>query len=191
MSVHQRAIGSGMVQDRRVTSRKDADFWPTPAWATEALLARENLPGRVWEPACGDGALAVVLEAAGYAVDAMDLHDRGHGRGAVDFLMEVKPPPGCRSIVTNPPFNLGTRFMAHALALDPDFLALFMPLSYLEGQERGGIYDVRPPSRVWVFRRRVTLLKPGVGHEGMRGAKAFAWYVWQGHHPPAPVAWIA
>ncbi len=192
MSVHEAPAPNPVNRERRVTSRKDADFWPTPDWVTEALLARETPRGRVWEPACGDGAMARVIERAGHRVEATDLHDRGYGRGAVDFLMELGMPTGCQSIITNPPFNLGTRFLRHALQMEPHLLALFLPLTYLEGAERGGIFDQRPPSRVWVFRRRVQLWHSGVAQAGMSGGtKAFAWFVWQRHHPAAPVAWIA
>ena len=39
------------------------DFFPTPAWATHALLENEPFEGEVWECACGDGAMSRVLES--------------------------------------------------------------------------------------------------------------------------------
>src|SRR5271165_95785 len=35
--------------------RPNNDFYPTPAYATEALLDSEEFSGIIWEPACGNG----------------------------------------------------------------------------------------------------------------------------------------
>ena len=48
---------------------------------TEALLRTVCLPKRIWEPCCGDGAMARVLESHGHHVVATDLVDRGYGEG--------------------------------------------------------------------------------------------------------------
>ena len=62
-------------------ARQDRDFYPTPAWVTEALLRRVRLPDGIWEPCCGNGAMAQVLEAHGHRVVGTDLVDRGYGEG--------------------------------------------------------------------------------------------------------------
>jgi hypothetical protein len=43
------------------TNARQGDFYPTPSWATAAILDREPLWGRIWEPACGAGDMARVL----------------------------------------------------------------------------------------------------------------------------------
>jgi hypothetical protein len=99
--------------------RQDKDFYPTPAWVTEALLRTVCLPKRIWEPCCGDGAMARVLESHGHHVVATDLVDRGYGKGGRDFLMESRLPDGVTAIVTNPPYGgaLARRVVDHALEL--------------------------------------------------------------------------
>ena len=57
----------------------------------------------VHEPACGDGAMAKVIEMYGRIVLATDLVDRGYGVGGVDYLSH---PPLAGSVITNPPFSL-------------------------------------------------------------------------------------
>ena len=49
--------------------RQEGDFYPTPAWVTECLLSSVTLRGPIWEPCCGDGALAKVLSATGESLD--------------------------------------------------------------------------------------------------------------------------
>ena len=70
------------------------------------MLAHETFDGPIWEPACGDGAIARVLERAGHRVIATDLIDRGYGEAGVDFLTTAEPR--ARHIVTNPPYGART-----------------------------------------------------------------------------------
>src|SRR3546814_6065522 len=77
--------------------RKPADLYPTPVGGTESLIPAlkamkrpDGLPiKRIWEPACGDGRLARVLEWHGFEVIATDLREYpGYGYGGLDFLCE-------------------------------------------------------------------------------------------------------
>ena len=110
--------------------REAHDYYPTPAWVTACLLRHVSLRGRVWEPCCGDGAIAAVLAAHQYSVEASDAEDRGFGTSGVDFFACGGYPPGCGTIVTNPPYGDGgasrkasnassgmLRFVRHALDL--------------------------------------------------------------------------
>ena len=72
----------------RASATDDLDFYPTPPWATRALL--ERLPGdlskqTVWEPACGRGDMVRVLKEKFRRVLATDIEPRGCG-GRQDFL---------------------------------------------------------------------------------------------------------
>lgn len=184
----------GRGTEHRITSKAAGahDFFVTPAWVTEALLDREVFAGPIWEPACGNGAMSRVLEAAGYAVHSTDLVDRGYGEGGVDFLAQPFPVavhPG--SIVTNPPFSLAGDFARHALGLGVRKVALFGRLGFLEGQKRAAFFERHPPSRVWIFARRATLWAGDAPDPKERGGRqAFAWFVWERGHPPAAPGWI-
>ena len=94
--------------------RQADDFYRTPPAATQALLERERdfMPPRIWEPACGDGAMSRVLEASGREVISTDLVDRGYGVSGRDFRLEreLLAP----AIVTNPPFKLTDSFVSQA-----------------------------------------------------------------------------
>ena len=62
---------------RAALAERGHDLYETPPEATRALLEVERLPHRVWEPACGPGAIVTVLRAAGHDVVASDLVDYG------------------------------------------------------------------------------------------------------------------
>lgn len=186
-----RALTGGGGYSLRDDREKD-DFYRTPAPCTLALCEREPLPPHVWEPACGDGAIASVLQARGHTVEATDLVDRGFGQSRRDFLFErdLLAP----AIVTNPPFKLATEFVTHALDLGAEYVAIFQRLAWLEGGNRhAALWGPRPLSRLWVFSKRQTLWRgdnPNAQDKG--GAIPFAWFVWdRTHKGPPQLGWIA
>ena len=151
------------------------DFFPTPAWATHALVENERFQGTIWECACGDGAMARVLEEAGYKVRATDLYGRGYGEDGVDFLKSTRKVD---NIVTNPPYNVAEAFVAQGLKLARHKFALLLRLAFLEGANRANtIFLKHPPSRVWIFSERITFYMKGAERAGS-GTTAYAWFVW-------------
>lgn len=100
-----------------VPRRVPHEFYPTPPEAVRALLSVETFDNPIWEPACGDGAVAKVLMAAGHTVVSTDLYGYGFGLSGVDFLAEAEPR--AIHIVTNPPYGhgLADAFIAKALIL--------------------------------------------------------------------------
>jgi hypothetical protein len=157
--------------------RDPEDFYPTPEVATRALIRVERFPRTVWEPACGDGAISRVLEAAGHAVLSTDLYDRGYGTTGVDFLA-VRDR--CENVITNPPFRHAEEFAAHARRLARRKVAMLLRLAWPEGVGRyERIYSKDPPTRVFVFSQRIHFTRGGSG--GRRrifgGMVAFMWMV--------------
>lgn len=166
--------------------REKDDFYPTPAPATRALLALEKFAPRVWEPACGDGAITRELEAAGYSVESTDLLDRGCGMSRIDFLMERRLL--APDIVTNPPFKLAEEFVRHSLDLGAGKVAMMLRLAWLEGSARKRLFDSTPLARVLIASRRLSMARGGEDMTGRAGSMiAFAWFVWDREHagPPA------
>jgi hypothetical protein len=163
------------------------DLYETPPCATLALLRAESLPHRIWEPACGRGAIVNVLRAAGHEIVASDLVDYGvpvtcPGYLNVDFLAERRAPQGTEAIVTNPPFKLANEFVEHALDLCPRVVML-LRLAFLESKRRTRILESGTLARVHIFRKRLPMLH----RDGWTGPKAssamcFAWFVWERSH---------
>lgn len=170
--------------------RERNDFYPTPPEGTEALLRKERFEGSIWEPACGDGSMSRVLEAAGHPVISTDLIDRGYGAGGIDFLLDFQT--SAENVITNPPFKLAEQFARHALARSSRKVALLCRLAWLEGIDRQRFFASTPLARVWVFSWRLRmqrgrLMRP----DENTGMTAFAWYVWEHGHAGAPtLGWI-
>lgn len=176
---NSRRLGRAMAGGRPA-GREDHDFYPTPADCTRALIAAEEswiCEKPVWEPACGDGAIARVLEEEALCrVVATDLIDRGYGEGGVDFLAarELLAP----FIVTNPPFSVAAQFISHALeTLKAPYLALLLKATYWHAAGRLPLYERRPPSAIYPLTWRPDFLNKGAPTMDV------AWVVWR------PVAW--
>ena len=160
---------------KRFADLSGPDFFPTPAWATFALIDNEKFVGDVWECACGDGAMTRVFSDGGHHVISSDLYDRGFGESGFDFIDTQRKTP---NIVTNPPYNAAEAFVATGLRQASKKFALLLRLAFLEGANRANtIFSIHPPSRVWVFSERITFYPSGVDPKGS-GTTAYAWFVW-------------
>lgn len=160
---------------KRFADLDGPDFFPTPAWATEALIDNERFDGDIWECACGNGAMSEVLAQTGNSIISSDLYDRGYGETGVDFLNTTRK---ASNIVTNPPFNSAEGFVAIGLEAAANKFALLLRLAFLEGGNRQRtIFSKAPPARVWVFSERITFYPEGAEQKGS-GTTAYAWFVW-------------
>jgi DNA modification methylase len=164
----QGRISSGTASQFRPRShdtRDDLNFYPTPPCVTEELLGREDFGSVVWEPACGDGAISKVLEAAGYTVLSSDIKDRGYGE-VLDFFQTQRT---VESIVTNPDYSRAEEFVRKALASATFKVAMFLRASFFESQRRAPLFAEHPPKRIYVFARRVSLYPGGERGESSGG----------------------
>lgn len=162
--------------------RPASDFYETPVCATQTLLAEIAIPGPVWEPACGKGAISDVLLASGKTVLSSDLFHHGYGVSGIDFL-EVAPPTGARSIVTNPPYSIANEFAKKAISdvkKTDGVLALLLRLSWLESLKRQKqIFEPDPVHHVVVFSRRLPMMhRPEYTGKKSTSTVAYAWFVW-------------
>jgi hypothetical protein len=148
--------------------RSAADFYPTPPAASWPFVQavdpaiRAISGGRVWEPACGDGALAETLHAAGLEVTATDLHSYGYDGQfqTVDFLRTRRALAPV--VVTNPPFNLATEFIEHALGrLRVEGLGLLLKATFWHAGSRVGLWRRFPPRAIYPLAWRVDFTGEG------------------------------
>ena len=173
---------------KRFADLDGPDFYPTPAWATYALIESEKFVGDIWEAACGDGAMSEVLAETGNQVISSDLYDRGYGEAGLDYLAAGRR---AQNIITNPPYNSAEGFVAKGLEAAKGKFALLLRLAFLEGAGRANsIFHKTPPSRVWVFSERITFYPKGAVQAGS-GTTAYAWFVWDKDHAGGTeLAWL-
>ncbi|WP_300434928.1 hypothetical protein [uncultured Mameliella sp.] len=173
---------------KRVADLEGPDYYPTPGWATRALIENELFHGDIWECACGDGAMSTVLEETGNRVISSDLYDRGYGETGVDFTQEMRK---ATNIVTNPPFHSAEEFVHAGLRNSERKFALLLRLAFLEGGGRQTrIFREKAPARVWVFSERITFYPRDAVRKGS-GTTAYAWFVWDKDHAgPTELKWL-
>lgn len=175
--------------------RPEDDFYSTPVEASRPFIvaAEPWLRGRtIWEPACGSGALSEELIAAGHDVVSSNLVDRGYGHVGYDFLKVPETPVDC--IVTNPPFSLCEEFVAHAIGLGVECVAMFARTKLLEGAARyKRLLKPHPPTFVYQFVERIKFFAGDTAREDQPGwnTEAFAWFVWlRGEAGEPRIRWL-
>jgi hypothetical protein len=170
--------------------RTERDFYPTPARATEAFIkaTKQHWAHRiVCEPACGDGAIAKVIEPHCQGVVKTDIHAyEGYDPDAlVDFLNVADYEEYCTlsggrptAIITNPPYgDLAEAFSWKAIGLMEEcggYVAMLCRHEWDAAKGRGPLFD-HP-----AFDAKVTLRFRPRWIENSKGAPrfAYAWYCW-------------
>jgi hypothetical protein len=192
----QEAIhGARAIMSSRLEPDDSLDYFPTPPWATRALVERVlphlkvKLSGTIREPACGEGHIAEVLRGYGCTVIATDIHDYGYGDGIADFLSAQWWPDW---YITNPPFeDAAIAFALRAIEFARTGVAMFFRSQWaVEGVERyETLFRDSPPTLCAFFVERVNLCK-GRWEPGGSTATAYCWLVWIKDAKPKPTFWI-
>jgi hypothetical protein len=179
-----------------VPRRIPNEYYPTPPEATRALLSVEQFEGSIWEPACGDGAIASVLKDAGHRVVATDLVEYGYGIGRTDFLKELRPR--ARHIVTNPPYGSGLAdaFITKALGFASatrGTVAMLLNLASLAHRTRTRWWQEHPPARLYAIDDIVCWPADRYGPAPQYFTKhRYVWAVWEpGHKGPSAFWWLS
>ena len=144
----------------------------------------------------GNGAIAKELKKNEFLkVTASDIVERDYKLDFIGDFFKMKefpssmPKSGGRGIITNPPYNAADDFILHALGtLETDYLAVFLPVRYLEGSKRYlEIYKHYKPCDVVVFARRLGCYKDSdvksgakITDHGIASAVAYMWLCFYG-----------
>lgn len=190
MKVLAESTLGGHVANRRNRQSEVHDYYATDPRAVELLLENEIFTGPIWEPACGEGHISKVLEAAGKIVRSTDLIDRGYGLGGLDFLTYQGSGLRC-DIITNPPYKFAREFVEKALSVvaPGHKVAMFLKLTFLEGQGRRELFRATPPQTVYVSSSRLECGKNGIFTGS--SAVAYCWMVWEkGVNGQTIIKWI-
>lgn len=175
---------STAVMQRRVEPHKSLDDFPTPPWATRALL--EHLAQRGWidptdevrEPCANRGHMVTPLSEFFGTVHGSDVHDYGAGFPIFDYVgMEATSEVDWT--FANPPFRLAEAFIWRMLATSRKGCAVIVRTSFLEGVKRyRDLWSKTAPVVTLQFAERVVMHKGKLSVKGST-ATSYCWIVWQ------------
>jgi hypothetical protein len=206
---------SHAVMAQRAEPHDSLDDFPTPLWATRALIKHVIWPNsnvfapdaemkkmRVWEPACNRGYMARPLKEFFGIVHASDIHDYSVDGAdwcqdrVIDFLWAGSESPqiaknGVDWVITNPPFRLAEQFIARAWQVKGvQGVAMLVRTSFLEGGARyKNLFKPSPPTIVAQFVERVPMVK-GRLSATVSTATSYCWLVWMMGEEGTKLAWI-
>lgn len=174
--------------------RQYHDYYATDPRAMELLLAEEDFSPVIWECACGEGHLSKVLKEHGYKVISTNLIYRGYGYPkSLDFLRCTIPNGFSGDIITNPPYKYALEFVQKALdnVRSGRKVAMFLKLTFLEGQKRKQFFLHSPPKTVYISSSRLMCALNGEFDKYSSRAIAYAWFVWEKGFKGDPIIkWI-
>jgi hypothetical protein len=177
---------SHAVMAQRKEPLDSLDDFPTPPWATRALI--EEVFSNYWkdkfcqqtclEPACNRGYMSKVLLEYFLQVSSSDVNDYGCGYGVSNFLDETILFPTHDWIITNPPFKKAEEFICRALETSRFGVAMLTRTSFLEGVGRfNRLFNENAPTFVAQFSERVPMVK-GRYDPKASTATSYCWLVW-------------
>lgn len=171
------------VTAKRMTNKEAVDDFPTPHWATRALLAHVVTPfGTVWEPACGRGYMARALIDEGIDVAATDILQYGSPfqQGVADFTKCSITPTRVSWMITNPPFKQAEEFVHQSFRLGIENVAILVRTQFMEGVGRHkNLFSKNRPRIVAQFTERVPMVQ-GRLDPNASTATSYCWVVWIG-----------
>jgi hypothetical protein len=187
---------SHAVMAQRTEPRDSRDDFPTPPWASRALI--EHVIGNksllaqqsCLEPACGAGHMARALAEYFEEVRSSDAHDYGYGRRR-DFLTYQFETASVDWVITNPPFRLAEEFVARALQIARRGVAILARTVFLESVGRyERLFREMPPTKFAQFTERVPMIKGRLDATAST-ATGYAWLVWEmGATEPGRLLWV-
>ena len=173
---------SHAVMAQRTEGKRSLDDFPTPPWATRALVehvidAKPLAQMTCLEPACGRGHMSVALADYFADVHSSDVFD--YGFGSVSDFLKAKPIVPYDWVITNPPFRLAEDFIERSLKIARHGVAMLARTVFIESVGRyERLFKTRPPAIVAQFTERVPMVKGRIDRKAST-ATGYAWIVWR------------
>jgi hypothetical protein len=180
---------------QRIEPQNSPDDFPTPPWATRALIEHILDKKHVstltcLEPACGAGYMARTLAEYFKDVQSADAYEYGFGK-VRDFLDYPYKQNSTDWVITNPPFRLAEEFVLRAMYIAQRGVAILARSVFLESVGRyDGIFRHSPPTKFAQFVERVPMVKGRLDRKATT-ATGYAWLIWEKQTHGSPrLMWI-
>ncbi len=175
---------SHAVMAQRAEAKDSRDDFPTPPWATRALINHVLKPRfkglatqTCLEPACGAGHMDKVLRQYFAETNASDIFDYGYAKVA-DFLTAPYAVDSVDWVITNPPFNAAEQFVERAMQVARKGVAILARTVFIESVGRyERLFKPNPPVCFAQFVERVPMVKGRLDRKAST-ATGYAWFVW-------------
>jgi hypothetical protein len=201
MAAVAKKIGSNQnishaVMAQRSEANDSLDDFPTPPWATRALLKFAippqflNRSMTCLEPATGRGHMSKVLWEYFSDVHSSDIFDYRYGQ-KTDFFSGVYTDQSFDWVITNPPFRLAEDFVRTGLKVARVGVAMLVRTVFVESVGRyNRLYKPYPPLRMAQFTERVPMVKGRLDKKAST-ATGYCWVIWiNGHDGDTHLVWI-
>ncbi len=187
---------SHAVMAQRIEPNDSPDDFPTPPWATRALVehildVKNALRSQsCLEPACGAGHMAKVLKEYFSEVRCADAFDYGYS-DVRDFLTYPYETNAVDWVITNPPFRLAEEFVIRAFRVARRGVAILARTVFLESIGRyKAIFQETPPTKFAQFVERVPMVRGRLDGKATT-ATGYAWLVWEKNATASPrLMWV-
>ena len=187
---------SHAVMAQRVEAADSADDFPTPPWATRALMEHViNDRGpftsqTCLEPACGAGHMAKVLKEYFGDVTATDAFAYGYG-SVRDYLAVPYEANAVDWVITNPPFRLAEAFVQRSMVVARVGIAILARTVFIESVGRyRAIFERNPPTKFAQYTERVPMVKGRLDPKATT-ATGYAWLVSEKDRQDGPkLMWV-
>lgn len=175
---------SHAVMAQRSEAKDSLDDFPTPPWATRALIehvlrAKGELRKQTClEPACGAGHMSKVLAEYFRQVKGSDIHDYHCGE-VKDYLKTPLPVNSFDWVITNPPFRSAEEFVLRSLKVARRGVAILARTVFIESVGRyERLFQKYPPAKFAQFTERVPMVKGRLDRKAST-ATGYGWLVWE------------
>jgi len=187
---------SHAVMAQRNEALDSLDDFPTPPWATRALIEHiiakphELSHMSCLEPACNRGFMSMVLSEYFADVESSDIYPYGYGEER-DFLQVPQEADSVDWVITNPPFRLGEEFIKKGLIVARRGVAMLTRTVFIESVGRyERIFTKTPPTKFAQFTERVPMVKGRLDKKAST-ATGYCWLVWEkGVQSKPQLEWI-
>jgi hypothetical protein len=188
--------------------RAEKDFYATDPIAIELLYKnfweQIGFSNNIWECACGNGHLSKRLNiiAPHITIKNSDIIKRDFDCEEINFLKtqvwQIDENGDAvyywGDIITNPPYKYALEFVERGLEIVAKGykVAMFLKITFLEGQKRRKFFDKFPPKYVLVFSKRIQVARNGEKEMFDKSSAAcYAWFVWEKGYSGDPIIkWI-
>jgi len=172
----------------RHAPKEDGDFWPTPPWATRALVVHLWEHGYAFkgatllEPMAGAGHMAKTFEEYGAMVSAYDNRrwrgDKFTGNyktGQRDFLTQPPLPGKWAYVITNPAYADARATARRMFDMATHGMAVLVRVQFLETRDATRLFEViGEPTQILFFQDRISFKKNVV----VRNAPRYFFHIW-------------